>query len=174
MSATSIPATVEATRRRNAWWMIGILFVTMLVFAALDLLNLQARNQATGLVYIQLGVLLISAGLMWRKWVTAAVWLVIAGLLGALFVSALFSQGQGLIFSISGLIVVSAIATLTLPVSQRGWALMAAVGVGLTTFLTDTFGPTNRPNTGGNSATLIVVAVLMVVYLAILARQFSN
>ncbi len=168
------PATSdEAKRTRNAWLMIGVLFVAMLAFAGIDVLGGPSNTPFIGLPYALLGVLLVSAALVWRKRVTAGVWLVIVGVLGALFASTLLVQGLALIFSVSGLIIISAIASLALPVSQRSWALMAAVGTGVAAFLVDVFGPANRPSVGNTSTTLLVLALLVLVFLALQWRTLN-
>lgn len=174
MTSQSSSMSDETQRIRNAWLILGIFFITLAVADVYSVIN--ALGQAALAQYIGVSLsfgatltTLFSAWFTWRKRVTAAMWVLIGETLIVLFLAVFIARGLGLVFAVTGLIVVSGIASLVLPARQQNWALRAAVLVGVGMALADVFGPATRPQAGNTTFT---VALLIGLGLAFIALQW--
>jgi putative methionine-R-sulfoxide reductase with GAF domain len=179
MTPQSSSPSDEAKRTRNAWGLIGMLLVVLVVSDVYSTLNAVSGGSATrylslGLSYGATLTTLLSAWFAFRKRLTVAMWVLIGQNLIGLFAAVFLSQGLGLVYALTNLIVVAGIASLTLPPRQRGLALVTAAVSSLLMFLIDIFGPAERPATGDPRFTLGVLGGLIVIFMALLARQFRD
>lgn len=172
-----LPSQSDETKRtRNAWRLLSVLLIALLAFnitSIRDLLRERTPLQflSAGLTFGATLTALFSGWLIWRKRVTAAMWVLIGQTLIPFFLAVFFSRGLGLVFAIMGLIMVSGIASLTLPASQRGRAWLVAVVVGVGIVLADLLLPVTRPRAGDTLFTLVALSVLGLVFLALQWRS---
>ena len=172
-----LPSISDETKRtRNAWRILIVLLIALLAFNISSIADL--LRERTSLQFLSVGVTfgatlatLGSAWLTWRKRVTAAMWVLIGQILVPLSLAVFLTRGLGLVYAFMGLIMVSGIASLTLPAAKQGRAWLVAVVVGIGVVLADLLGPTTRPLAGNTNFTLVMLTVLGSVFLALQWRS---
>jgi putative methionine-R-sulfoxide reductase with GAF domain len=170
----------QANRKRNAWRVLIVMAVAMVAFDVFSARNALAQG---GIQYFSAGIsfgmtviVLVSMGLTYRNRVTLAMWLLIAGNLASLVAAAFLGGGLGLILAVVSVVIVSAIASQTLPARHVSRALVAAVVAGLAAYLLDVFGvaPVAASTLTNSTVTFTVLGGMLVVYGFILARQLPS
>lgn len=176
MTSPSSSMLDETKRPRHAWMIIGLLLAVLIIAAVYTTFNVLngsagAQSLGAGVSYAATLTTLVSAWLVFRKRLTWAMWILIIEIILGLFVAVFASRGLGLVYALTGLIIVSGIASLTLPARQHRWALVAVALAGVGTVLADIFGSATRPRTDNP---ILIVVLLIGLGLTFVALQWRS
>jgi putative methionine-R-sulfoxide reductase with GAF domain len=165
---------------RNAISINAVLLVILFLFDIYSVYNFLTYQTplllfSMFLSYAMTGVSIFAVLLILRRRESAAGWLLMIGSLTALLLSNILSEGLGVVYALTGVIVVSAIASSMLPQRQTGWALFISAVVGVLGILADIFEirpPINTPVPPTVTYTLLILLIIAQLFLA--RRQLNT
>jgi putative methionine-R-sulfoxide reductase with GAF domain len=174
-------AAEMTTQARNALRVatitLGFAVVTDILYFALAFRIGAWQLFAWGIdVFGSVVILLASIWLIRRGRSVVAVWLMFAGLAVVVSLAMLWIAGLGLALGLGCVIALSQMTVHLLPPKQTNWGFIASVVVGATVLLVDVFGSADRLTAppGIMTFVLVIVALMTLVLVFLLARQFVN
>lgn len=167
-------------KARNAFNITAVLLGVLVLFDIYSTYNyLTLRNQtqlfAFSLSYAMTAVAVLGAWLSWHGREHVAGWLLIAASLLSLLLSNFLGSGLGIIYAVTGVVVVSALASSTLDKRQAGWAIVISFVVGVLGIFIDIYLPREViSNPIPPTFTYIMLGLLIFGELLIIRSQFST
>jgi putative methionine-R-sulfoxide reductase with GAF domain len=168
------------TKARNGFNITVVLLIALVffdVYSTINFLTLRTTTQlfAMSLSYIMSAIAFAGAWLSWHNRAETAGWLLIAGSIAALFFSNFLGAGLGVIYALTSIVVVFAIASSTFPKERIGQAMLLSVISGAAGIIVDVYFP-NKAAIGAVSPTFtyVILAVLMALLIFVVSRQYSS
>lgn len=169
-----------STKARNAFYITALLLVVLVLFdiySTYNFLTIRSQNQlfAMSLSYIMTLVSLVGAWLSWRNKEAITGSLLIVSTLATLLLSNFLGGGLGVVYALTGLVLVSAIASSTLPQQYAGRAIIASVITGVIGIFIDLYWPRQEAGTPlPQTFTYTMLAILVVGQLVLVRRQLPG
>ena len=166
---------------RNAFNITVVLLGVLVIFdiySTYNFLTLRTQLQffAVSLSYLMTVVCILGAWLSLHGRESLAGWLLIATSLVTLLLSNFLGGDLGTVYALTGFVIVSAIASTTLPPRQVGRAILLSVVTGVAGILVDFYWPRPKPVTPPlpQSFTYVMLVILMAGQIFILSRQLRT
>jgi putative methionine-R-sulfoxide reductase with GAF domain len=119
-------------------------------------------------------IALISAGMARAGRSHLGVVILLVAVLGLTLIGPLTVRNQGVAYGVASLIIVTGVASATLPSRLAARFAIPAVGVAVLAVVVDVFGPPGRPEAPNPLLSNALTLLVLVVYLFFLARQFPR
>jgi putative methionine-R-sulfoxide reductase with GAF domain len=167
-------------KARNTFNITAVLLGVLILFDIYSTYNyLTLRNQtqlfAFSLSYAMTAASMLGAWMSWHGREHVAGWLLIAASLISLLLSNFLGSGLGIIYAVTGVVVVSALANSTLDKWQAGWAIIISFVVGILGIFIDIYLPREViSNPIPPTFTYFMLGLLILGELLIIRSQFST
>ncbi|MEN9562880.1 MAG: hypothetical protein RIR73_1124, partial [Chloroflexota bacterium] len=175
------PSQNMTTKARNGFNITVVLLIALVffdVYSTINFLTLRTVTQlfAMSLSYIMSAIAFAGAWLSWHNRAETAGWLLIAGSIAALFFSNFLGAGLGVIYALTSIVVVFAIASSTFPRERIGRAVLLSVISGAAGIVVDVYFPNNAAAAGSVTPTFtyVILAILMALLIFVVSRQYGN
>lgn len=168
----------QARHRRNALWISAITAVTLTVITIFVLYTIQREQTSVYEVAYLTGMLAVAAilslGLSYRGQTGSGIGIMLGGMLVLTFLLPYLAPRQVIAPALASIIMVTTIASATLPAA---WALRAgilAAAMGLFAVIADLFTPAGFGIQGPSTGNLPVSAGLVAIYTIIVLRRYGS
>lgn len=168
------------SKARNGFNITVVLLIILILFdvySTYNFLTLKTSTQlfAMSLSYVMSVMAFAGAWLSWKNRVETAGWLLIVSSVAALFFSNFLGTGLGIIYGVTSVVVVFAIASATFPQERIGRAVLFSFIGGIAGVMVDIYFP-NKAAAGAvpPTFTYVMLLILMALLIFVVSRQYGN
>ena len=178
-SRFSLPENMSP-QAKNAFNINLVLLVVLVMFdiyATYNFLTLRSQQQliAVSLSFAMTLVSIVGAWLSIRGREAVTGWLLISASLLTLMASNFLGSGLGVVYALTGLVLTSTVASVTLPRRQISWAIVFGVFAGVIGVLIDFYAPKLTDSAAvPQSFTYLMLVILMAGLIFSVSRQFRT